>query len=345
MKTEQSMFDAAIESSIIFSHAVREVAESSGLLALLSASASAEQITERMGFALERQHQLECLLHLLADLGVLDAADEDGTTCYRYAAHPLDNVVNGRYQPRVEAIAEWYGADYAEAIRTVNIDFLGRDLEFLRSAQHFARFDAEFEDEWRAAMTSALYEQGRLWCVEELVRRGNVFLDLACGLGQGSQRLAEACAGPARIIGLDVSADFVELSSKLDFPDDAQMSFAVHDLNTPLPALPLAPFDGVLFNGSLHFISDKRARLLEIWDILRPGGMVCLGQTFAPNGFPDQAMREFYLSMVGVPTFPMPWTELVGLVTSLGYRMTREFHQGSYAYLFAERPADTGPTR
>jgi SAM-dependent methyltransferase len=340
MKTEQSMFDAAIESSIIFSHAVREVAGSSGLLALLAQPASADEIEARMGFLPDRRPQLVCLLKLLADLGVLEISERDGTRRYRAVGGELPNVVDGTYQPHVEPIAEWYGAEYAGAIRRVNMEFLGSNLEFLRSTQHFARFNREYEDEWRAAMTSALYEQGRMWCAEELARYGSTFLDLACGLGQGAQRIAEYCAGPARLLGLDMSADFVELSGKLEFPPDATVNFAVHDLNTPLPQLPLAPFDGVMFNGSLHFIKDKRARLSEIWNALRPGGLLCLGQTFAPNGYADQAMREFYMSMLSEPVYIASWTELIDLVTELGYRVTREFHQGSYGYLFAQRPVE-----
>lgn len=339
MRTEQGMYDAAIESSRIFSHAVREVADSSGLLTYLAEPRGVDDMIGHMEFLPEKRDQLVCLLRLLASQELLREVTVDGRPRYQTngarAGRPLDD--DGRYVPQIQHIEGWYGDDYAEAIRTTNIEFLGRDLEFLRKPHQFARFDKSLAEEWRLTMTSPLYEFGRGLCVEELVARGNRFLDLACGPGYGAQRIAEACGGRCSIVALDKSADFVEMTRELDYPAGTELRAEVHDINLPLPELAPESIDGVLFNGSFHFIRDKQARLAELWTALRPGGLLCLGHTFARSGFPDEAMREFYFSMLEDDLFPLSWDELIALTEQAGYRPVRNFHQGSYSYLLVEK--------
>jgi SAM-dependent methyltransferase len=339
MKTEQGMYEAAIESSRIFSHAVREVAESSGLLAYLTEPHGIHDVIVHMGFLPEKRNQLACLLRLLASQRILEEVDSGGERHYRIGDDLSGQLRDGRYVPQMEYIKDWYDDDYAEAIRTTNIEFLGHGLEFLRKPHDFARFDKSLAEQWRLTMTSPLYEFGRTLCVAELVARGNRFLDLACGPGYGSQRIAQACHGRCSILALDKSADFVEMTRELDFPAGTDLRVEVHDLNQPLPTMAPASFDGVMFNGSFHFIRDKRERLAELWEVLRPGGLLCLGHTFARSGFPDEAMREFYFSMLEDELFPLTWDELVSLTAEAGYRPVRSFHQGSYSYVMVERPA------
>jgi ubiquinone/menaquinone biosynthesis C-methylase UbiE len=332
------MYHAAIESSRIFSHAVREVAQSSGLLTLLADFRTVDEIMTGMDFLPEKRPQLGCLLELLASQEILAQTTRDGEPAYRRREDIGVELHNGSYVPRQEYIADWYGEDYAEAIRVTNIEFLGHDLEFLRKPQEFARFDKGLEEEWRITMTGPLYEYGRKLCVEELVARGNRFLDLACGPGYGCQRLAEAASAPCSIVAFDKSADFIDMTRALPYPRGTELQAEVHDLNEALPELDAESFDGIMFNGSFHFIQDKPARLAEVWRMLRPGGLLSLGHTFARSGFPDQAMREFYFSMLADDVFPLDWDDLVGLTRQAGFRPVREFHQGSYSYLLVERP-------
>jgi SAM-dependent methyltransferase len=342
MKSEQSMFDAAIESSRIFSHAVREVADSSGLLAYLGEFRAVDDIVDEMGVIPEKRVQLDCLLRLLASQQIIDEEKRGEEWFYRARTDLGTTLRDGRYVPRTQYITDWFGDGYVESIRTSNIEFLGHDLGFLRKPQEFARFDKTLEEEWRITMTGPLYEYGRMLCVEELVVRGNRFLDLACGPGYGSQRLAQASDGPCTIVALDKSADFVDMTRNLDFPPDTTLKADVYDLNNPLPDLGAQAFDGVMFNGSFHFISAKRERLVELWDMLRPGGLLCLGHTFARSGFADEGMREFYFSMLEDEVYALSWDELVALTEDVGYRQVRSFHQGSYSYLLVERPDEAG---
>lgn len=91
-------------------------------------------------------------------------------------------------------------------------------------------------------------------------RPGERILDLGCGDGDLTERLAET---GAVIVGIDSSAEFVAAARErgIDaYVGDAQeMTFA-------------AEFDGVLSNAALHWMLQPDAVIDGVWRALKPGG-------------------------------------------------------------------------
>jgi SAM-dependent methyltransferase len=345
MKSTDSLFAAAIESASIFSHAVRECAESSGLLALLQRPRTIEEIIGRMRFHPDRREALENLLAALAAEDVVEKrVDRDNRVAYARRVDGAGDVqlarpADGRYLPRHGEIADWFGEAHTELIRSANKAFFGRDLGFFRTPDAAIRFNKEYESAWRTNLQNPLYEFGRLRCVRELVRRGNRFLDLACGPGFGIRRLAEFSTEPCTILAVDKSLDFLDIARSCTYPS-AKVSFVHRDLNLGLPMVPAGAVDGILFNGAFHFIADKHARLREMRAALRPGGLLAIGHCFSISGFADEAMHSFYFSLMDDRAWPVSWGSLKAAVAAAGLGLIEEFHRGSHSYLLAERLRD-----
>lgn len=334
------MFRAAIESAKIFNHTVREVAESSGLLSVLRQPRSVADLVQVMGFRPERSEQVRHMLRALASEGVVSQREHNGVAVFetdeavRASLRARDN---GRYREATDAISPWFGEGHVERIRAANKRLLGHDLAFLRSEHAAIRFSREFEDGWRANLLNPLYDYGRARCVEYLAAAGNRFLDLACGPGFGSMRLAQLSAGSCTITAVDKSADFLGIARRNDY-QQSRITFIQRDLNTGLPPLPARSVDGVLFNGAFHFMADKPACLREIWRALRPGGRLAIGHCFSFSGFADETMHDFYFSMLADRTYVLPWLTIKEMLREAGFQLADEFHRGSHSYLLAMRP-------
>ncbi|MEH1015939.1 class I SAM-dependent methyltransferase [Micromonospora sp. CPCC 206060] len=336
MKSHESLFTAAIESAHIFDNAVREVSQTSGLLSALTHFQTVEDVVRRLAFRPERTAQVLHLLKVLVATGAAEEREVNGRKVYRAVKQPAASMPE-RYQPKYDHLSSWYGEGHAELIRNGNKSMLGDDLSFLRSSSAAIQFNREYELAWRTNLQNPLYEFGRMVAVRELASRGHRFLDLACGPGFGAQRLAEFSEHPATIVCVDKSTDFLAIARTNMYPQ-ASVTFIERDLNTGLPPVAPGSFDGVLFNGAFHFMKDQPARLREIWRALRPGGAFVLGHCFSYSGFADEAMHDFYFSLLEDKAYVLPWATLNDLVTEVGFVIFKELHRGSHSYLIAERP-------
>ncbi|MGI8666486.1 MAG: class I SAM-dependent methyltransferase [Jatrophihabitans sp.] len=342
MKSEDSFFAAAIESATAFNQAVQDVALTSGLFDSLSHFSSVDAVIRRMGFLPEHGARVENLLRILSNEGSLIERQSDGLSVFRANTDIVDVLrdrPNGGRFHATDTLTDWYDARHLERIRESNFNFFGRDLSFLRRRGEALRFDGQYEDVWRTNLTNPLYEFGRLLCVRELVAEGATrFLDLACGMGFGSQRLAEFADGPARITGVDRSSDFLQIARQGSYLD-ARTDFIERDLNSGLITLPAGSVDGILFNGAFHFIQDKPALLRQMWQALRPGARLAIGHCFSRSNFADERMHDFHFSLLENVSWPLPWSELVDLVDHCGFEVYKQFHRGSHSYLVARRLA------
>jgi SAM-dependent methyltransferase len=342
-QTERGLFEAALESARIFNSVAVECGVTSGLVASMRELATADDLRRRWNFHSSKSEAFRALLNVMVDAGFAERVPCPEGPAYRAlpgalaVRRDLDGEI-GRYQPRSAILEPWFGDPHVNLIHASNRALLGHDLHFFRSPAVRIRFDREYLDAWRTNLTNPLYEFGRLLAVQELVNRGRRFLDLAGGLGYSSQRIAQLSPEGCEIVLVDKSADFLS-EARLALYPGAKIRFVLHDLNGGLPRLPECCFDGVLFNGSFHFIFDKPARLREIHQVLRPGGLLVLGHCYCRCGFADEPMHDLYFSLLEDQAWPVTFDQLRTLVADSGFHEIRSYFRGSHAYLLAERLA------
>ena len=344
MQSERTMFDAAIESARVFNSVAAECAVTSGLTTALSDCHTPAALMKRFGFHPTKAVAFEALLNVLVERGLAEKSLHRGQAVYRGRPDAVSQQrgIDGGlrpHRPRLDILAPWFGQQHVNLIRSSNFDLLGRELDFFRSPTVRIRYDRSFLSAWQTNLMNPLYEFGRVQAVRELVARGRRFLDLAGGLGYGSERLAQFAPDGCEIILVDKSVDFLAEARLIAYPG-AKIQFIERDLNTGLPPLTPGYFDGVLFNGSFHFIDDKEARLREIHTALRPGGLLVIGHCFCHSGFADEAMHELYFSLLAESSWPISFERLRSMVSDAGFVENGQYHRGSHSYLLAERPPE-----
>lgn len=93
-------------------------------------------------------------------------------------------------------------------------------------------------------------------------RQGERILDLGCGTGHLTNRIA---AADARVVGVDKSPRMIE-GAKENYPD---LTFIESDATT----LGFnSEFDAVFSNATIHWIKDQAGLTSAIWRALKPGG-------------------------------------------------------------------------
>jgi SAM-dependent methyltransferase len=90
---------------------------------------------------------------------------------------------------------------------------------------------------------------------------GEFILDLGCGDGQLTQRLA---ATGAHVLGVDASAEMVAAARArgIETEQASAESLPFHD----------ATFDAVFSNAALHWVHDQDGMIAQVYRVLKPGG-------------------------------------------------------------------------
>ncbi|QCC48157.1 class I SAM-dependent methyltransferase [Halobellus limi] len=137
--------------------------------------------------------------------------------------------------------------------------------------------DADWDSEAYDGSHAFVYEYGA--DVLDLLdpQPGERILDLGCGTGHLTERIADAGAD---VVGIDQSAEMVETAREtypeLDFHRADARYFDVHDFDVDDfdagDSDRSGPFDAVFSNAVLHWIDDQDAVLDSVTDALRPGG-------------------------------------------------------------------------
>ena len=100
-------------------------------------------------------------------------------------------------------------------------------------------------------------------------------LDIGCGLGYATARLAELCG---RTRGVDISPTAIDRARTL-FPN---LEFEVLDIRTP-PRQALGPFSLVVSKEVLWFVIPELSEVLDRLKVMvRPGGWLLMCQSFPP---------------------------------------------------------------
>ncbi len=150
-------------------------------------------------------------------------------------------------------------------------------------------------------------------------KRGARALDVACGTGVVTRRLA-AVMGPAgRIAGLDLSPGMIEVAESVPTNGAARIEWHVGSgLELPFGT---GEFDLVTCQQGLQFFPDRGKGLDEMHRVLAPGGRVALAIWGPMDRAPlhravEQAVqRRTGVSMYGTPFSLSDPTEVRSLVT------------------------------
>lgn len=104
--------------------------------------------------------------------------------------------------------------------------------------------------------------------VIELVeaRPGMRVLDMACGPGTLSRKLAPLVAPGGEVVGIDLATGMIELARAARIPN---ATFSVMDVERL--DFPDQVFDAAVCAHGLQFVPDLAAALHEAWRVLRPG--------------------------------------------------------------------------
>jgi SAM-dependent methyltransferase len=282
------------------------------------------------------------VLDLMVDQGLLKR--RDNPVAYRRTsafAYETGGDILAELRRRADSgtgAGDWLGAAHADVVWHAHRSFLGDRLDHLATPGGKLTFDSAYEDTWHANLTNPLYEFGRLFCVRALARRSGRFLDLASGLGYGTQRLIEWSDGHATVVALDKSVDFVAAARRLLFPPTASVTHRVWDLNDGLPALPAGvTFDGALFMGAFHYIDDKLGLLRQIHRVLGPRGRLAIGQCYVRCGLADDTVNRYMFSLAADRSYIVSKRELLGLLAEAGFAFVADQPRGSQYSVVAEK--------
>lgn len=120
-----------------------------------------------------------------------------------------------------------------------------------------------------------------------LVRRNDVVLDVACGLGYGSAVIA-ANSEATQVLGVDLDPAAIAYATATTTTNWLQTSFRVGDA-TRLDFLADRSVDLITSFETLEHVPDPVALLAEFWRVLKPAGRVVVS---VPNLWVDETGRD-----------------------------------------------------
>ena len=103
---------------------------------------------------------------------------------------------------------------------------------------------------------------------------GERVLDLACGTGIVTRRVAPMVGAGGRVVGVDINPGMIEVAQAQPAPEGAPIEWRQGDALTL--DLPDGAFDVVLLQQGLQFFSDRPEGLLQMRRVLADGGRVVL---------------------------------------------------------------------
>lgn len=155
------------------------------------------------------------------------------------------------------------------------------------------------------------------------VQPGERVLDVACGTGVVTRRLAERVGVGGRVVGLDLNP--VMLATARVAAERANVEWL--ERNAMNRALPDAAFDAVVCQQGLQFIPDKLAALREMRRVLVPGRRLALSvwrsvdQAPGYRVFQEALARRLGPGKAALPPFGRPDGRVIrAMVTSARFR-------------------------
>ncbi len=152
---------------------------------------------------------------------------------------------------------------------------------------------------------------------------GTTVIDVGCGFGLESLRLARLVQPGGRVVGIDKSADFIKEAEARAAEAKLSIDFQAGDAE----ALPFAnaSFDVARAERVLVYLPDPKRALQEMRRVTRPGGTVtAIEPDFGTNAInlPDRALVRRVLDHECDVNIPHGWLvrDLRGLMEDVGLR-------------------------
>jgi len=101
--------------------------------------------------------------------------------------------------------------------------------------------------------------------------KGKAVLDVACGEGHFSRKLAEQAKSDIQITGIDASKKLIDIAQKKNEPFSHCIRFLTGDASR-LDGLPSNSFDVAICNMALMFIKRYEETIQEVARVLKPQG-------------------------------------------------------------------------
>jgi ubiquinone/menaquinone biosynthesis C-methylase UbiE len=105
--------------------------------------------------------------------------------------------------------------------------------------------------------------------------KGKAVLDLACGEGHFSRKVAEQAKGDIQITGIDASKKLIDIAQKKNEPFSNCIRFLLGDASR-LDQLSSNSFDAAVCNMALMFIKRYEEAIQEVARVLKPNGLFIL---------------------------------------------------------------------
>ncbi len=120
------------------------------------------------------------------------------------------------------------------------------------------------------AVNNTQFDAGLFLLKKLEVVPGNRVLDVGCGPGNLTARLAELVGKDGSVVGIDPSKERIAIARVLE---DTTSNLSFHEGKAEdLSCFPAASFDVVFVNSTLHWVQDQPAALAEFNRVLKSGG-------------------------------------------------------------------------
>jgi ubiquinone/menaquinone biosynthesis C-methylase UbiE len=196
-----------------------------------------------------------------------------------------------------------------------------------------------YEAAWRPVLFTA-FSAGRDTADEDRAvarlldpQPGESLLDVGCGPGNTTRRLARMRRATAPTVGLDASATMLARARR--DTDDPRVSYVAGRAE----ALPFDDFsfDLVTCLGALYLMDDPHRALHELARVLRPGGRLAVLTTVLRGPLPLQLAAQVVTAPGGLRMFGAG--EVAGTLGAAGLVGVRRELRGAFQLVDALRPA------